>query len=356
MYSFPLTIQKNVATASLRRIPLFIYVNNAFGAWAGSVTGIKAQLSFKGAAEAASTNDIVRVAGALHYIELTQAETNTSTGHVNARVAATGGNLEANGGAQIVDYEPHTAGPSAGDNADAVWDEAMTGHVASGSFGQRLQGIRSSTATAGAAGSITLDGSASAVNDFYKNALVLITAGTGANQVRTVSAYVGATKIASVTPNWTTTPDNTSVFVIIPMGSVSGATAPSAGDVADAVWDEARAGHVTAGTFGEGIPVISLPDGVLTAAKFAADSISSNALAASAATEIAAAVFATAFGAAYNNYTFDQLIKLMASVLVGVASGLNTTTANFSNLAGTVVTVSATVDTDGNRTVVIKNP
>lgn len=33
----------------------------------------------------------------------------------------------------------------------------------------------------------------------------------------------------------------------------TGGSAPSAADVADAVWDEARAGHTTAGTFGQGV-------------------------------------------------------------------------------------------------------
>lgn len=36
---------------------------------------------------------------------------------------------------------------------------------------------------------------------------------------------------------------------------ITGATAPTAAVVADAVWDEARAGHVAAGSFGEGVIV-----------------------------------------------------------------------------------------------------
>ncbi len=135
--------------------------------------------------------------------------------------------------------------------ADAVWDELTSGHTTVGSYGQRLQAIRTGTAQAGAAGTITLDASASAVDDFYKNALVLITAGTGANQVRTISAYVGSTKIATITPNWGTTPGATSVFVIIPMGAIAGASAPTAADVADAVWDEVKSGHTGTTTFGD---------------------------------------------------------------------------------------------------------
>lgn len=236
-------IQKNITTAKYRRLFFDIRETDGIGPFVGAVAGIKAKLSYNGAAEVDSTADIVRVAGALHYVELTQAETNVETGVITARIPEDGGTTrgEATSSAVIVDYDPFQAGSTLA-------------------------------------------------------------------------------------------------------------------EIADSIWDEARAGHVAAGSFGEGVPVISLPDGIITAAKLAAGAIDADALAADAAIEIATAVFGASFGAAYNNYTFEQLIKLMASVLVGIANGLDTTTANFYNLAGSAVTVSATVDSDGNRTVVIKNP
>jgi len=104
--------------------------------------------------------------------------------------------------------------PTAAATADAVWDEARSGHVAVGSFGQAAQRVRSGTAQAGAAGSITLDAGASASDSFYNGLLIHIVAGTGADQSREITAYVGATKVATVSPNWAVTPDATSVFVI----------------------------------------------------------------------------------------------------------------------------------------------
>jgi hypothetical protein len=97
-----------------------------------------------------------------------------------------------------------------------VWDALRSAHIATGSMGQSGASIsRDGTAQAGAAGSITLDASASATNDFYKGSVVYIYTGTGAGQSpRTISGYVGATKVASVSPNWTTTPDATSKFII----------------------------------------------------------------------------------------------------------------------------------------------
>lgn len=97
--------------------------------------------------------------------------------------------------------------------------------------------IRSGTAQAGAAGSITLDASASATSNFYVPSLVFIRTNTGAGQARLIYSYNGSTKVASVEPNWVTTPDNTSVFDILPVEPL--------------VVDLLRANHATVDTFGE---------------------------------------------------------------------------------------------------------
>jgi hypothetical protein len=80
--------------------------------------------------------------------------------------------------------------------------------------------VRSGTAQAGAAGTITLDASASAVTDFYKGMMLLIVSATGVGQARLCTAYNGSTKVASVAPNWATNPDATSVFMVIPQAGV----------------------------------------------------------------------------------------------------------------------------------------
>lgn len=78
--------------------------------------------------------------------------------------------------------------------------------------------IRSGTAQAGAASSITLDASASAANNLYNGETVFIRSGAGAGQSAVITAYVGATKVATVSPAWATTPDSSSVFSILAMG------------------------------------------------------------------------------------------------------------------------------------------
>lgn len=73
--------------------------------------------------------------------------------------------------------------------------------------------IISGQAQAGAAGSITLAATAFATNNVYNGMLIEIIGGTGAGQVRTITAYNGTTKVATVSPNWTTNPDATSEYL-----------------------------------------------------------------------------------------------------------------------------------------------
>jgi len=72
------------------------------------------------------------------------------------------------------------------------------------------------TAQAGTASSITLAAGASAVNDAYKGMPIELTGGTGGPSLipRAIIAYNGTTKVAMVTPNWTVTPDATSLYAI----------------------------------------------------------------------------------------------------------------------------------------------
>lgn len=119
--------------------------------------------------------------------------------------------------------------------ADANWDELLSGHVAAGSAGQRLALVRANTAQAGAAGTITLDASASATDDFYNGNLIVITAGTGVGQARVLSDYTGSSKVAAVSDNWIVNPSSDSVFVIIPGGSAEIIGTVDANIVSDAV-------------------------------------------------------------------------------------------------------------------------
>ena len=90
-------------------------------------------------------------------------------------------------------------------------------------------------AQAGAASTITLDAAASATDNIYNGQIIRITAGTGDNQIRIITAYNGTTKVATVAPAWTTQPNNTSYFATLQSGvadTVSvNRTAQTAGDI-----------------------------------------------------------------------------------------------------------------------------
>ncbi len=108
-----------------------------------------------------------------------------------------------------------------------TFDVALTGSGAAGTapaYGKLLRccGLNetvfatahSATAAAGAANTITLGATASAVDNAYNNLTITITGGTGIGQSRVIKSYVGATKVATVTEAWATPPDVTSTYSI----------------------------------------------------------------------------------------------------------------------------------------------
>lgn len=80
-------------------------------------------------------------------------------------------------------------------------------------YPRKLVSLRAGTAAGGAAGSITLDAGASAADDFYNGCLVVGVLDS-ATEARIITDYAGSTKVASVTPNWNTTPDSDDTFTI----------------------------------------------------------------------------------------------------------------------------------------------
>lgn len=93
-----------------------------------------------------------------------------------------------------------------------------------------LDNIVSGTATAGAAGTITLAVGSSASNDAYNDMEITTTGGTGSGQVRRINDYVGSTRVASVSPNWSVTPDNTTTYAVKKILCTARATAQAGGN------------------------------------------------------------------------------------------------------------------------------
>ena len=77
------------------------------------------------------------------------------------------------------------------------------------------------TAQSGAASTITLEGTDTALDGEYAWQTVLITSGTGSGQERIIKSYVSSTKVATVETDWTTAPDSSSVYEILPRGDLT---------------------------------------------------------------------------------------------------------------------------------------
>lgn len=113
---------------------------------------------------------------------------------------------------QLLDLKPNTS------SRNQIREPVGQTFYPSHSMDLTLTSVRTGTAQAGAGGTVTLDAGASAVNDNYNGQWVRITGGTGVGQVRNITDYVGATKVATIAPNWGTNPDNTSTFEVFTQG------------------------------------------------------------------------------------------------------------------------------------------
>ncbi len=110
--------------------------------------------------------------------------------------------------------------PVALDMAQALPTAPVANSVGEALFLADILGGRFGTAQAGAASTITLDAGASATDGRYVGYGVYLYGGTGGGvrgtgQERTITAYNGTTKVATVAQAWGTNPDNTSKFMLI---------------------------------------------------------------------------------------------------------------------------------------------
>jgi hypothetical protein len=69
---------------------------------------------------------------------------------------------------------------------------------------------------------IVLSAAASGANNAYNGATIWITNGLGSGQHRTITSYIGATKEATLDSNWSTIPDNTSEYQVLPTITITG--------------------------------------------------------------------------------------------------------------------------------------
>lgn len=114
-------------------------------------------------------------------------------------------------------------------------------------------------AAGGAASTVTLNATASAVDGSYIGETIQIRTGTGQDQSRTIIGYVGSTKVATVDTAWNTQPVSGSGYMIWPLGramvtnmladtvNASSLAAAAAEEIADALLGRNVAGGSNTG-------------------------------------------------------------------------------------------------------------
>lgn len=141
--------------------------------------------------------------------------------------------------------------PSADAVADAVWDEALSGHNVAGSTGKALRQIKegvitteSSVNDSSATATTFVTALTEAVDGFFHDKTMVFISGSLSGQARHIETYVGATKSITVSQPFTSAPADGDEFLILATHE------HSLDEIADSVWDEAQSGHTTGGTFG----------------------------------------------------------------------------------------------------------
>ena len=142
-------------------------------------------------------------AGSANTITLAAGDTNADD-YYNGMVVEITGGVGSNQWALVTDYNSTTKIATISGSWSINPDNTSTYQILSGYTGTAQSGSTTST--------IKLASGESSVDDFYNGMLVRITSGTGSGQVRRITDYVGSTRVATVDSNWTTTPDNTSVY------------------------------------------------------------------------------------------------------------------------------------------------
>jgi hypothetical protein len=183
-------------------------------------------------------------------------------------------------------------------NVTTLTGGAITGASFATSTGMNAFGFAGSAGTSNTVTFATDLQSPSSVDDFYLGSRLNISVGIGAGQSRIITAYNGTTKVATVAPNFTTTPTGSLTVQVLPwanptgvQGSVTGSVASVTGNVGGNVVGTVASvtgavGSVT-GNVGGNVTgsVGSIASGGITTASFAAGAINAAAIGSDAITD-----------------------------------------------------------------------
>jgi hypothetical protein len=118
----------------------------------------------------------------------------------------------------------------------------------------KLSGLALTNGTIGSTGNSTtalhLDGLTYGDDEINGHFLAILDVSTGETHVREITDWVLSTELATVATLPFTPQNATDTYWILSNTAVAAGSAPTAAEIADAVWDEAQADHVAVGSFG----------------------------------------------------------------------------------------------------------
>jgi hypothetical protein len=270
------------------------------------------------------------------------------------------------------------------DVAAAVWNASRASYNTGGTFGQGVASVQGNI-TGNLNGNVVGDvqGSVS-VGDMQPSALAEVNAevdtaladihldhliaAADPGGVVANSSFLAKLVSKSATPafsSYTNTTDSLEALADrLPAALVSGRMDSSVGAMANDTLtaaaiasaaidaDALAAGAITANAIAaDAITAAKIAAGAITNAKFAAGAIDATAVAAD-----AIGVFAKTFGVELGSFSFEQVLRIIASATAGKSSGQETSTNVFRDLGDTKNVIVATSTAAGNRTAVTLTP
>ena len=236
------------ATAARRRVPVYL-LDDTDGKTPETGVSFSAgeiKISKNGAAEANHAGSVTEIAGGLYYYEFTSGEIDTE-GFVTARFTKTGVRTF------VASAQVRAASAGAAD-----WTSTEKEQI------RHRLGIDGTASAPGATPSLaastqvdTVEAGIADIQSRLPAALVggRIDASVGAMAANVVTAAAIATDAIDADAIAANAIDASALAADAVSEIWAGSTAPNAATIADAVWDEAQSGHVTAGTFGKFLDV-----------------------------------------------------------------------------------------------------
>jgi len=217
-------------------------------------------LSDKAADDTAHADGAIRQVGSgnLYTVDAPDAAVASQFGSVSIKGSYTAGVIEGvphplvgYDGATVAVGANTTTPPTSAAVADAVWDEALSGHNVAGSTGKAVRqlkegviSVESSVNDASATTTTFVSELTETTDGFYHDKVIVFISGDLTGQARHIETYTGSTKSITVSQAFTSAPADADEFLILATHE------HSLNEIADAVLDETMSGHTAAGSLG----------------------------------------------------------------------------------------------------------